>query len=63
MWGVTCLGLSSFRCGCESQMDLFDNGCKYLNLSTFLEKVWSGYKADGFILCSSVLSSDDLGWS
>ena len=44
-------------------MDLFDNGCKYLNLSTFLEKVWSGYKADGFILCSSVLSSDDLGWS
>lgn len=29
---------TSFRCACESQMDFFANGCKYLNLSQFPEK-------------------------
>lgn len=33
---------TSFRCGHEPQMDFLATGYKYLNLSKFPERVWSG---------------------
>lgn len=61
MCGQSLLGLSrqSFRCRCTSQMDLFDNCCKYLNLSISRES--SKWLKEDCFFTVFYQSPDDVG--